>query len=79
MLVNNASTFYPTPLGDITEIDWDDLIGTNLKAPLFLAQAAAAALRAAGGLMHQSRRHPRPAAPAALSGVQHRQGGRSSC
>jgi pteridine reductase len=48
VLVNNASTFYPTPIGDITEIDWDDLVGTNLKAPLFLAQAAAP-------LLHQSR------------------------
>ena len=45
MLINNASTFYPTPSGDITEIDWDDLLGTNLKAPLFLAQAADAELR----------------------------------
>ncbi|MGB6602817.1 MAG: pteridine reductase [Steroidobacteraceae bacterium] len=51
ILVNNASTFYPTPLGDITEMDWDDLIGTNLKAPLFLAQAAAAALRERQGLI----------------------------
>jgi pteridine reductase len=51
VLVNNASTFYPTPLGDITEMDWDDLIGTNLKAPLFLAQAAAARLREAQGLI----------------------------
>ena len=51
ILVNNASTFYPTPLGDITEIDWNDLIGTNLKAPLFLSQAAAAALRISGGLI----------------------------
>src|SRR5581483_8950390 len=34
ILVNNASSFYPTPVGDITEIDWNDLIGTNLKAPL---------------------------------------------
>jgi pteridine reductase len=51
ILVNNASTFYPTPLGDITEIDWNDLIGTNLKAPLFLAQAASAALRISGGLI----------------------------
>ncbi len=40
-LVNNASTFYPTGLGAINEANWDDLIGTNLKAPLFLAQAAA--------------------------------------
>ncbi len=51
ILVNNASSFYPTPVGDITEIDWDDLVGTNLKAPLFLAQAAAAALHERGGLI----------------------------
>jgi pteridine reductase len=67
ILVNNASSFYPTPLGDIDEDDWNDLIGTNLKAPLFLAQAAAAALRERGGLivnladihgMRPLRRHP---------------------
>src|SRR3984893_1560289 len=51
ILVNNASTFYPTPMGDITEIDWNDLIGTNLKAPLFLSQAALAALRISNGLI----------------------------
>jgi pteridine reductase len=51
VLINNASTFYPTPLGDITEIDWEDLIGTNLKAPLFLAQAALAPLREREGLV----------------------------
>ena len=51
ILINNASTFYPTPVGDITEIDWNDLIGTNVKAPLFLAQAAAAALRISNGLI----------------------------
>jgi pteridine reductase len=51
VLINNASTFYPTPVGDITEIDWDDLLGTNLKAPLFLAQAANAALRTSAGLV----------------------------
>ena len=44
-LVNNASSFYPTPVGDITEQAWDDLMGTNFKAPLFLAQAAARELR----------------------------------
>ncbi len=44
VLVNNASSFYPTPIGMITEKHWQDLIGTNLKAPLFLAQAAAEAL-----------------------------------
>ncbi len=44
-LVNNASSFYATPLEDVNEQNWDDLIGTNLKAPLLLAQAAAAELR----------------------------------
>jgi pteridine reductase len=44
-LVNNASSFFPTPLGEITEKAWDDLIGSNLKAPLFLSQAAASELR----------------------------------
>jgi pteridine reductase len=51
ILVNNASSFYPTPLGTITEQHWDDLIGSNLKAPLFLAQAAAPELRARKGLI----------------------------
>jgi pteridine reductase len=41
VLVNNASSFYPTPFGQITETDWEDLIGSNLKAPFFLAQTAA--------------------------------------
>ena len=44
-LVNNASSFYPTSLPDMNEQQWHDLFGTNLKAPLFLAQAAAAELR----------------------------------
>lgn len=48
-LVNNASTFYPTPVGGITEAHWEDLMGSNLKAPLFLSQAAAPHLRANGG------------------------------
>jgi len=43
-LVNNASSFYATPLSDLKDEQWRDLIGTNLKAPLFLAQAAAAEL-----------------------------------
>jgi pteridine reductase len=51
VLVNNASTFYPTPVGEITEQHWNDLLGTNLKAPLFLAQAAAPALRQTRGLI----------------------------
>jgi pteridine reductase len=48
-LVNNASSFFPTPMGDITPEAFHDLIGTNLAAPLFLAQAAAPALRRAQG------------------------------
>ncbi len=48
-LVNNASSFYPTPIGDITEEQWNDLVGSNLKAPLFLSQAAASYLRDAQG------------------------------
>jgi pteridine reductase len=44
-LVNNASSFYATPLAEIDATQWNDLIGTNLQAPLFLAQAAAAELR----------------------------------
>jgi len=49
VLVNNASSFYPTPVGEIGNDAWDDLVGTNLKAPFFLAQAAAPLLRAANG------------------------------
>jgi pteridine reductase len=48
-LVNNASSFFPTPVGDITPQAWEDLIGTNLRAPLFLAQAAAPALKKSQG------------------------------
>jgi pteridine reductase len=48
-LVNNASTFFPTPIGEITQSNWDNLIGTNLRAPLFLAQAAAPHLRKTSG------------------------------
>jgi len=51
ILVNNASTFYATPVGGITEAHWNDLMGTNLRAPLFLSQAAAPQLKARGGLI----------------------------
>ncbi|TXT27142.1 MAG: pteridine reductase [Gallionellaceae bacterium] len=44
-LVNNASSFYAMPLAELAEQHWNDLIGTNLKAPLLLAQAAADELR----------------------------------
>ena len=48
-LVNNASSFYATPLSDVDEQQWHDLLGTNLKAPLFLAKAAAAELSRRNG------------------------------
>jgi pteridine reductase len=48
-LINNASDFYPTPIGEITETDWDKLLGSNLKGPLFLSQAAVPYLRARQG------------------------------
>lgn len=44
-IVNNASSFYPTPLDTVSEQQWNDLLGTNMKAPLFLAQAAMPELR----------------------------------
>ena len=48
-LVNNASAFYPTPIGSTTPAQWDDLFASNAWAPFFLAQAAAPHLRAAQG------------------------------
>ena len=49
VLVNNASSFYPTPLGSVTEEDWDVLFNSNLKGPLFLCQLAAPLLKQSGG------------------------------
>ena len=49
LLVNNASTFYPTPVGEMQLDDWDDLMGSNLKAPLFLSQAAVPYLKKTQG------------------------------
>jgi pteridine reductase len=49
VLVNNASTFYPTRVGEIEASHWEELLGSNLRAPLFLAQAAAPHLAAAQG------------------------------
>ncbi len=51
VLINNASTFYPTPIGSVTQDQFDDLIGSNLRAPLFLSQAAAPELRKREGLI----------------------------
>lgn len=45
VLINNASSYYATEIGAITEDNWQDLVGSNLKAPMFLAQAAATELR----------------------------------
>ncbi|MGD9389588.1 MAG: pteridine reductase [Thioalkalispiraceae bacterium] len=45
VLINNASSFYSTEIGHVTETQWDDLIGSNLKAPFFLSQAAAPFLK----------------------------------
>ena len=49
VLVNNASSFYPTPIGQTTDKQWEELIGVNLKAPYFLSQAAAGALTESNG------------------------------
>jgi len=49
VLVNNASSFYPTPLGDASEEQWEDLIGSNLKGPFFLTREAATLLRSSSG------------------------------
>ena len=51
ILVNNASTFYATPMGELTAEKFEDLIGTNFRAPLFLSQAAAPELRRRCGLI----------------------------
>ena len=45
VLINNASSYYPTPVGEVGEDEWEDLMGTNLKTPLFLSQAAAPHLK----------------------------------
>ncbi|MBF8268982.1 MAG: Pteridine reductase [Gammaproteobacteria bacterium] len=49
VLINNASSFYPTPVVTTTEEQWQDLIDTNMKAPFFLAQQAAPHLRTQSG------------------------------
>ncbi|MGS2721520.1 pteridine reductase [Paraglaciecola aestuariivivens] len=49
VLINNASTFYPTPIGSITEDDWQSLVGSNMQGPLFLSQQCAFALKQTQG------------------------------
>lgn len=75
-LINNASSFYPTPLGSVSPAQWDDLMGTNLRAPFFLAQAAAPQLRSTKGAIvnmidiHGQRPLPRhPVYSAAKAGL----------
>ena len=72
--MNNASSFFPIAVGAIEASHWEELIGSNLRAPLFLAQEAAPELAKARGRDRQHRRHPRRAAAEGLSGLQHRQG-----
>ena len=49
VLINNASAFYPTPLNDINEKKWNELININLKAPLFISKLAAESLKENNG------------------------------
>jgi pteridine reductase len=51
VLVNNASSFYPTPLEEATEAQWENLLGSNLKGPFFLTRAAAPLLRKSRGVV----------------------------
>ncbi len=48
-LVNNASRFYPTQVGETQAWQWDDLLNSNLRGPYFLVQALLGELRTAGG------------------------------
>lgn len=51
VLINNASSFYPTPVGTITEKDWHSLVGSNMQGPLFLSQYCAKALAQSNGVI----------------------------
>lgn len=59
-LVNNASSYYRTPLADLTEEQFDDLVGSNLKAPLFLIRACAARMKQ-GAVVNITDAHAQPA------------------
>ena len=50
-LINNASAFFPTPIGEVTNNHWETLMGVNLKAPFFLSQACAKALASTQGVI----------------------------
>ena len=62
VLVNNASSFYPTPLEDCNQEQWDDLIGSNLRGPFFLTQALGNLLKKQqGSVVNISDMHARQA------------------
>ena len=62
MLVNNASSFYPTPLENCDQEQWDDLIGSNLRGPFFLTQALSELLKKQrGAVVNISDMHARQA------------------
>ena len=63
VLVNNASSFYPTPVGEITLEQFEDLVGTNLRAPLFLCAGGGSGPAGHAGTHPQHGGHPRPASP----------------
>jgi NAD(P)-dependent dehydrogenase (short-subunit alcohol dehydrogenase family) len=73
-LINNASSFYATKVGAVDTAIWDDLIGTNLKTPLFPVPGRRAAPAEDRGLHREHRGHPRRAADEELCGVQRREG-----
>ena len=57
VLINNASSFYPTPLEEANEEHWDNLIGSNLKAPYFLCQTVAHGITKKSGKYRHHCRH----------------------
>ena len=62
VLINNASSFYPTPLHDCDDEQWNDLINSNLKGPFFLSQKLAPMLvKAQGAIVNISDMHARQA------------------
>ena len=62
VLINNASSFYPTPLEQCDQSQWDDLINSNLKSPFFIAQALAPLLKKSkGSIINISDMHARQA------------------
>lgn len=65
LLVNNASAFFPTPIGSADEQQWDALMGSNLKAPFFLSQALTPALaRSSGSIVNLADIHADKPMPA---------------